>query len=304
MTRSTARLLALIVAALGTSAAVAAQRTYDKRLDAPPGGRLTLDADVGSVIVVGRDAPEVVIHADLQGSESFLADFRISAEQTASGVTVSARTPHRGLFNWLDWLDFGSTRVRFDVQVPRGYPVDLRTSGGRIDVRDLSAEVRAETSGGSVVVQNVAGTVDAHTSGGSIQAERLNGATRLTTSGGGIDVTDSAGDLYLRTSGGSIHIENEDGRVDAHTSGGGIRAALRANRGITLGTSGGSITLLLPQDTHGSVEATTSGGHVTSDFPMTTTEISEGSDLRGAFGGGGPPISLHTSGGSIHIQPE
>lgn len=304
MTRSTAGLLVLIAAALGTSAALAAERTYDKRLDAPPGGRLTLDADVGSVIVVGSDAPEVVIHADLQGSDSFLADFRISAGQTSSGVTVSARTPHRGWFNWFNWFDFGSTRVRFDVQVPRGYPVDLRTSGGHIDVRDLNAEVRAETSGGSVVVQDVAGTVNAHTSGGNIEAERLNGSTRLTTSGGGIDVTDSAGDLYVRTSGGSIHIQNEDGRVDAHTSGGGIRAALRANRGVTLATSGGSITLLLPQDTHGSVEAATSGGHVTCDFPMTTTEISAGNDLRGAFGGGGPSISLHTSGGSIHIQPE
>src|SRR6185312_865182 len=100
MTRSIARLLLIIVAALGTSAALAAQRTYDKQLDAPPGGRLTFDADVGSVVVVGRDAPKVVLHADLQGSESFLAGFRISTEQTPSGVTVSAHTGNHG---WLDW---------------------------------------------------------------------------------------------------------------------------------------------------------------------------------------------------------
>ena len=303
MTTSTARLLVIIVAALGSSAALAAQKTYDKRLDAPPGGRLTFDADVGSVVVVGRDAPEVVIHADLQGSDSLLDGFRISAEQTSSGVRVSAHAPHEGLFGWLGLFNFGSTHVRFDLEVPRGYPVDLRTAGGRIDVRDLNAGVRAETSGGSVVVRDIAGTVNAHTSGGSIEAERLNGPTRLTTSGGGIAVTDSTGDLYVRTSGGSIRIQNEDGPVDGHTSGGGIRAELRTNRGVTLSTSGGSITLLLPQDTHAAIEASTSGGRVTSDLPVTTTQFGR-NDLRGAIGGGGPPISLHTSGGSIHVEPE
>jgi hypothetical protein len=303
MTRSTTRLLVILVAALGSSAVLAAQRTYDKRLDAPPGGRLTFDADVGSVVIVGRDAPEVVLHADLEGSQSFLDGFRISAEQTSSGVTVSARGAHEGWLGWLGLFNFGSTHVRFDIEVPRGYPVDLRTSGGRIDVRTLNAEVRAETSGGGVVVQDVAGTVNAHTSGGSIEAERLNGQTKLTTSGGGITVTDSTGDLYARTSGGSIHIQNEDGRVDAHTSGGGIRAALRANRGAVLATSGGSITLLLPQDAHATIDATTSGGRVMSDLPVTTTEFAR-NDLRGTLAGGGPPISLHTSGGSIHIESE
>lgn len=307
MATATARLIVIIAATLGTSVALAAQSTYDKRLNAPAGGRLMFDADVGSVAVLGSDAPEVIIHADLEGSEAFLSRVRISAEQTPSGVTVTARTRHTSWFDWSDWSDwfnFGRSRVRFTVEVPHAYPVDLRTSGGRIDLRDLSAGVHATTSGGGIVVQNVAGGVDAHTSGGHIEAERLNGPARLTSSGGGIEVTDSTGDLYLRTSGGHIRIQNDDGRVDAHTSGGGIRAELRANRGVDLSTSGGSITLLLPQNTHASVDAETSGGRVKSDFPLSTAQIIAGNHLLGAIGGGGAPISLHTSGGSIHIDPE
>ena len=305
MARSTtARLIVVIAATLGTSVALAAQRSYDKRLDAPPGGRLTFDADVGSVTVVGRDAREVVIHADLEGSESFLSRLRISAEQTPSGVSVTAHVPHDSWLGWLGWLDWGPNRVRFDVQVPRDYPVDLRTSGGHLAMRDLSAGVRAHTSGGGIVVDDVAGTISAHTSGGRIEADRLNGPANLSSSGGSIEVTDSAGDLYVRTSGGSIRIQDEDGRVDAHTSGGGIRAELRSNRGISLDTSGGSITLVLPQNTRGSVDAGTSGGHVTSDLPVSTTGIIAGNHLQGAIGGGGPLISLHTSGGSIHLESE
>lgn len=306
MAASTARLMMIIAAMLGTSVALAAQRTYDKHLNAPPGGRLTFDTDAGSVAIVGRDIRQVVIHADMHGSESFLSRVRISAEETPSGVTVTVHMPHSGLFDWFDWfgLDFGSRRVRFDIDVPRDYPVDLRTSGGHLDMRDLDAGIQATTSGGGVIVQNVSGTIDAHTSGGRIEAERLQGPARLTSSGGGIAVTDSTGDLYLRTSGGSIRIQNDDGRIDAHTSGGAIRAELRANRGIRLDTSGGSITLALPRNTRGSVDAATSGGRVTSDLPLSTTETVAGNHLRGAIGGGGAPISLHTSGGSIHIESE
>lgn len=300
MDKSTTRIMAILAATLCTSVALAAQRTYDKSVNAPPGGRLTFDADVGSVSVVGRDAPKVVVHADLEGSESFLERLHIDTEQTPSGVTISAHVPHSGFFNW---LNFGSSRVRFTIEVPRNYPVELRTSGGGIDVRDLKASVHGKTSGGGIHVQNIAGEVKMHTSGGSVEAERLDGPAELSSSGGPIDVTDSTGNLDLGTSGGGISIRNDDGTIDAHTSGGPIRAELRSNRGISLSTSGGGITLLLPQNAHGTIDAETSGGGVTSDFSVTTTQFGDSNHLQGTIGGGGPRISLRTSGGGIHIGP-
>ena len=300
MAQSTTRIMAILAATLCTSVAFAAQRTYDRSLNAPPGGRLTFDADVGSVSVVGHDAPEVVVHADLEGSESLLNRLHIDAEQTPSGVTISAHVTHDGLF---DWFNFGPSRVRFTIEVPRSYPVDLRTSGGGIDVRDLNASVRGKTSGGGIHVQNVAGEVKMHTSGGGIDAEHLDGPAELSSSGGPIDVTDSAGNLDLDTSGGGIRIQNDDGTVHAHTSGGSIQAELRSNRGVSLSTSGGSITLLLPQNTRASIDAETSGGRVTSDLPVTTMQFGASNHLQGTIGGGGAQISLHTSGGGIHIGP-
>jgi len=278
MPSSTATLIAIVAATFVTSVAFAAQRTYDKRLDAPPGGQLTFRADVGSVAVVGGDAPEVVVHADIEGSASFLSDFHISAEQTPAGVTVLARKTHSG------WSDTGPTRVRFTIEVPRNYPVDLDTSGGGLDVRNLKAAVHATTSGGSVLVQSVAGTVKAHTSGGRI------------------DVADSTGDLDLDTSGGGIILQDDDGKVRAHTSGGSIRAQLRLNDGISLSTSGGSIMLLLPPDTRASVDAETTAGRVTSDFPISGVQTDDRDHVHGTIGGGGAPISLHTSAGNIRLE--
>jgi hypothetical protein len=91
--------------------------------------------------------------------------------------------------------------------------------------------------------------------------------------------------------------------VKAATSGGSVRAEVRTNRGISLMTSGGSITLLVPQDVRGSIDAETGGGRVHSALALSTTELAEGTHLRGALNGGGEPIYLHTSGGSIHLAP-
>lgn len=302
MASSIARTTMVLIATLATSVALAAQSTYDKTVDAPPGGRLTVDADVGSVSVVGSDTQQVVVHAEVEGSESFLHRLHISAGQTSSGVAVSARVENDSWLDWLGWFGLGVTRVRFAIQVPRHYPLDLRSSGGDLAMRDLNAAVHARTSGGGILLQNIVGTVYVHTSGGGIRAERLDGPAQLSTSGGPIEVANSSGKLELYTSGGGIRIQNADGEVDAASSGGSIRAQLRSNRGIRLVTSGGGITLQLPPGTRASLDAGSSGGGVTSDFPFSTSEVDGDHHLEGSIGGGGAPIYLHTSGGSIHVE--
>jgi Toastrack DUF4097 len=296
--------MVLLAAVCGASAALAGQRTFDKRLDAPPGGRLTFATNVGSVEIVGHEAGEVVLHAELRGSADFLHRLHISAEATPSGVVIAVHDgPDDGWPGWFHWFDSGSAQARFTVEVPSGYPVDLRTTGGDVRVQDLNAAVRAATSGGSAHFRDVAGTLRADTSGGSIEVTHLLGSADLSSSGGSVEVTDSKGDLDLHTSGGSVRLQNDDGKIHALTSGGSIRAVLQSNRGISLDTSGGGITLLLPQDAHASIVAESGGGGITTDFPITTTRIAGESHLVGTIGGGGLPISLESSGGSIHIAP-
>jgi hypothetical protein len=293
--------LAIMVCALVTAPAVAAERTFDKHFDAPPGGKLTLDADVGSIVVVGREGHQLSVHADLSGFDDFAARMQITATQTSDGVTVTGRaTSHP----WLDWLfEVGHNKVRYTIEVPRDYPVNLHTAGGSLDVRHLNASLHGTTSGGSVTIQDVSGSISARTSGGHIDARQVNGPTVLRTSGGSIEVEDATGDLDLHTSGGGIYLERIDGKVQASTSGGRVAAKVRTNRGLSLVTAGGSIALQLPANVHGSIDAHTSGGSTRSAIPLSTTEIASRTELRGAINGGGEPIFLRTSGGSIFVGP-
>lgn len=293
--------LTILVCALTTAPSLAAERTFDRHFDAPPGGKLTLDTERGSVVIVGREARQVVVHAEINGSDNFLARMQISAVQASDGVTVTGRT---GSLAWFDWLfDFDRNRVLFTIDVPRDYPVDIHTAGGRLDVRHVEATVHGTTAGGSITIRDVRGSVYAHTSGGHIDAAELHGPAELYTSGGHIEVADATGDLDVRTSGGGIQLEHIDGKVEARTSGGAIEAQLLGNRGITLITAGGSITLSLPTTVHGSLDAHTGGGRVSSTIPLTSTGIASSNELRGTINGGGEPIFLRTSGGGIYIGP-
>jgi DUF4097 and DUF4098 domain-containing protein YvlB len=300
MATRTRRLAAILAATLIASVSLSAEKSFDRRFTVAPGGHLRLDADVGSVAVVGRAGHEVVIHAQMDGSDTFLGHLTITAEQASSGVTITARRADR---RWFDWFDFAEGRIHFTIDVPRDYSVELRTSGGYLDVRNVDAPVRGTTSGGSIVVQDVTGSVKMHTSGGSIDAERLNGDMELGTSGGSISVADARGDLDAHTSGGGIRLKNIDASVRAATSGGSVNAELRSNRGISLSTSGGTISLLLPENVGASIDARTSGGRVSSELPLSSTETADRTHLRGVINGGGEQVVLHTSGGSIRVGP-
>jgi hypothetical protein len=293
----------VVVGALAAAPTLAAQRTFDQHFNAPPGGQLTLNTDVGTVLIAGRDDRGLLVHVDMSGSDGFLARLQVTAVQNAQGVTVTGHMAHPSVLDWWfdSWFDLGRHKVLYTVSVPRDYPVNIHTSGGGLDVRHLNASVHGTTSGGHVTLRDVRGSIYARTSGGGIDAADLAGPTQLRTSGGSIEVAGCTGDLDAETAGGGIHLERIDGKVRAETAGGSVDAELLANRGVSLITSGGSISLLLPANVQGSIDAHTSGGRAESALAV-RSEIVSRNELRGTINGGGEPIFLRTSGGSIHVR--
>jgi hypothetical protein len=69
-----------------------------------------------------------------------------------------------------------------------------------------------------------------------------------------------------------------------------------------LSTSGGSINVSLPKDAHLNLDASTSGGRVSTDFPEHPMSDRHHRALRVPLNGGGPLLYLHTSGGGISVR--
>lgn len=289
--------VAAVLALLATNA-LAAEKELDRTFEVPTGGRLSVDVDGGTVTVIGTGANKVAVRMRAKGSDERLAKLDWSAERDAQGVAVISK--RESVDKWFDW-GRNSLQLTVTVEVPRAYNVDLRTSGGNIDVKALNGTAVGRTSGGSIAIESVRGEVRMRTSGGSVHARAVQGPVELATSGGTIVANEIAGGLRAHTSGGGIRIEQTSGSIDAQTSGGSITIDMAgSNEGIVAKTSGGSITLKLPSATNGVLNASTSGGSVSSNLSLSSSESSK-SSLRGTINAGGPEIVARSSGGSITL---
>lgn len=267
----------LIVALAALSAVACAASRMEKTLSLAPGGEFVLQADGGSVTVTGSGdtGARIVITSNRDDWQSL---YNLSFDSSNNVARVTARK------KGLSW--FSSANLHFEVTVPNNTRVSVKTGGGSVKVSGLDGEQDLATSGGSIDASNIHGNVVAR------------------TSGGGISMNSVEGSLDARTSGGSIRIDGLTGHVSAHTSGGGIRATLSPGNGQggDISTSGGSIDVNLDPSVNLNLEASTSGGSVSTDLPVKVVGTVGRSSLRGSIGQGGPTLSLHTSGGSIHIS--
>ena len=302
---------ATAVVALMATGAVA--ETEQRSFEVSSGGRFVLDTDWGEVNVEtsGRDTVDVVV----EQSDKFE---QLGFDEQDGTVTVRARKEDRGLRGW-----FGSREPApvFRITVPERFDLDLRTaggnmgiadidgdvvartSGGKLNVGEVAGSVHARTSGGSIRIAGAGGSVDSRTSGGSIRLARAGGPVNARTSGGTIWIGASQGPIVAHTSGGSIELGAVSGAIDARTTGGSISATFTEQPvgDSELRTTGGSIGLSVAEDLRFEIDARTTGGRVSADLPNLEPVTVSKSVLEAPVNGGGPKLTLRTTGGSIRL---
>jgi DUF4097 and DUF4098 domain-containing protein YvlB len=294
------RLPTLILLLLPLALSNAGERRFEKKFSVQPGGTLRVSSDIGSLRIRGTTANEVVVAAELSGRDRDIDDYTITAEEHSNNVEVKGRTKSK----WGWFRNSSELSVQFVIHVPKQYHLELETSGGEIDIRDVQGNVKGETSGGNITIGGIEGRVHVETSGGNIEAHNVNGDLFLETSGGSIDLQGAKGNADVSTSGGDIRITEADGKVRAETSGGSIHLKIVGpNRGISAETSGGDIQILIGKDVGADLDAETSGGTVVCDLPLTVSGRVSESRVRGKVNGGGSLIYAHTSGGDVQIKP-
>lgn len=312
--------------------ALAEERRLDRTFTVSGAGTLVVEADGGDIVVKGGGGKQVQVQIVVKGSRKAIESMELSAEQEGQNVSVKARRDVTG------WFSLGNQQTTVTVTVPDQYGADLRTSGGNIDVSRMQGDVVGKTSGGDVRAGAIRGALRLTTSGGNIEIEDVAGNAQVRTSGGDVRAQTVTGDLKAETSGGNVRIENVTGEVvarsssgdvvasgikgpaDLQTSGGGVEAGgvdgsiravtsggdvrvdlVGANRGIMASTNGGTIVIRVPRNVTADIDASTSGGSVSSELPITATEIRE-RKLVGTLNGGGPEIHARTSGGDVRLR--
>ena len=259
-----------------------------------------------------------------------LEDYDLTVSVSNNKLTAFAKPKQRNM----DWKK--GLSISFKVFVLKNSSTDLSTSGGSINLTNLTGEQKFSTSGGSLNIDNVGGNIDGRTSGGSIhlansrddidlstsggsiEARNCDGKLRLSTSGGSLNLKDLKGDIRATTSGGSVNGRNISGELVTHTSGGSIHlydlaCSLEASNSgggidieikelgkyVKVSNSGGHIDLQLPKDK--GVDLDLSGGKIKTDQLGNFNGKIEDDQLEGKLNGGGVSVKVRSSGGRISL---
>jgi Putative adhesin len=148
-----------------------AQDTWSRSYPLAAGGRFELINVNGRIVAEpsAGEAIEVVAERVAKAStdeaaRELLGKLEIREEVGAGQVRVEVRSPRT--------FSVGGIEVQWTVKVPRGAIVDLRNTNGKIQLANLTGEVRARTVNGGVEGQGLAvQTLEASTVNGGVDVE-------------------------------------------------------------------------------------------------------------------------------------
>src|ERR1700730_8201623 len=290
---------------------------------------LRLTTDLGSVKIVPLEpgAAAVVhytvrIETDARAplAEHLLEHYTLAAKATPAGVEINGTLPPQMARSYAIGAQFW---VQFEVSVPRGYSVEVKTGGGDIETQDIGGTANLSTQGGNIRTGRIgmnghrdmgAGhpVAKLETEGGHIQVLDVAGDLNAFTAGGHVNAGNIAGDALLHSGGGHIRAGQIGGRADLETDGGNITVG-RAESLVSVRTGGGQIDF---GEVRGSVRAQTGGGGIRIMYvsgPM-EVESSAGSicltrvagSVRAATAGGSIRAWINpdkpSSGGTVHLS--
>lgn len=223
-----------------------------------------------------------------------LDNFTFVITQDGDKVNVSMETISQRGWN-KNQLSFS-----FEIFVPESTSAELKSAGGSIALTGLDGDHSILSSGGSIRILDCAGGFEAKSSGGSFNVERFVGNLDISSSGGSVKVYDLVGGLKVNSSGGSVTLEEVAGSLVANTSGGSIKANLLSIEGqVSLKSSGGGINAVLPKGE--GLDLDLRGTSSKMRLENFQGEISSNS-IKGQLNGGGIPVYMASSGGSVKLE--
>jgi hypothetical protein len=207
----------------------------------PADGSLHIAVEHGAINVRGGDGPQVEVRAEREAranteeeARALLEKLEIREEVTPTSVKLTAVGGER------TWAPPGLgrlaiARVEYNVQVPAGLALTLKTENGSIGGEDLAGALTADVVNGGV-------RVDLASVKGEVALSATNGGVRVTlparakvnleasVMNGGIDIDDEFGMLTEEGRARSVSAAINGGgpRVSARTVNGGVRIRARA----------------------------------------------------------------------------
>jgi hypothetical protein len=283
--------------------------------------QLAISSSDGNIDVVPSEGSEIEVFYIVKRDDSILKIDRKALEKEltvevvhdGSNLKINVKYPQdymRGVFR-------NRMYVSFEIRAPRETACTLHTSDGNISLAGLNGDQELKTSDGNIRISNAAGnvtgkssdgdvsldgikgSVEAHTSDGNIEASNIVGDIMASTSDGNITISKAEGNTSLKTSDGHITFKELTGSFSGVTSDGNIRGSfVQLKKELVARTGDGNIDITLPDRLGLDLDIKGESLHV----PLTGFSGRSDDDvIRGKANGGGIPVSLSTSDGSVTL---
>ncbi len=303
------------------------QPTITKTFDLNQPGLLKASSSGGGVSVETHTQSAVVIQAFVRKNgrvlspsdnslDEVLEDFDIDFSK--NGSTITAVVKRKGRMNF--WRN--NVGISLNIIVPEEMSCEVSSSGGGVKISGVKGTHDFSSSGGGVRLENTGGTTRASSSGGGVKVTNHDGDIRLSSSGGGVTVEGAHGSVYARSSGGGVTLEDIHGSADGSSSGGGVSVSGETSW-VKAKSSGGPVRVdvrnlteeLYLQSSGGGVSAVIhDGDKLGLDLDLRSGKVnielhnfsgtSEKDRVKGKMNGGGIPVYMHASGGSVNVRFE
>jgi putative adhesin len=252
-------------------------------------GVLDLTTFSGDVIVTGSTRQE----ARVRGLTERGTRWRFSSTR----ITIEAEG-YRGR----------SGDAGYEITVPEGARVILRSMNGSLTVRGVKGAVELSTNNGDVEVTDAVGTVEMVTLSGDATGSRIRGSVDATSLNGTVSLTDVQGTkIAAESTSGSVELVNVvSADIDATTVSGEVdfTGPLDPKGRYAFASHSGTVTLNIPASTSARFSIETFNGEVDSDFPYTLQPNREknGQKLEFNVGAGEARVTAESFSGGITIR--
>ncbi|HEV7990555.1 MAG TPA: hypothetical protein VGP25_01970 [Gemmatimonadaceae bacterium] len=165
--------------------------TLDTTLAVPATTRIILDLKSGGSVKITGGSDKVVRVRVTEGGRE-CKDCNVQLEQTSQGLQVRSSAGS------------GSSKLRFEIEVPSHFDVDLASTGGEVQIEGVDGAIKGQTGSGDLTLRRLSGDVDLQTMRGDVTLKESYVSGRVSSAGGRVLLEDVSGSVQGAAVGGKV----------------------------------------------------------------------------------------------------
>lgn len=257
------------------------------------------------------DIPKGDIKVDCTKSEgkivanmTFHADTKEAAEKASAEFTLMTEESEH--FVLLKLPEFRNMSGVFEISVPHGVAVDIRTEAGDVTLIGALGSSKVSVTSGDVSIENSKGSLELGLTSGDLWMKNSDFSNlSISSKSGDLQLDNVTGVINMRSSSGDVVISEAAGKsLSVETISGELTVAYAKgmNGNTSLRTVNGEISIALPDDADCRIKLSAIQGEVTSRIALQEEARAKGS-LSGRLGEGFGSLDVSTVNGDISLSP-